>query len=76
MVNMRRNAQRIRIWGSILVGIFALMVFGCNGDDSDRTFTLRIENLSPAFEFTASGSFDTPTGAPGPGAIAPGALMS
>ncbi|MCZ6872556.1 MAG: spondin domain-containing protein [bacterium] len=72
MVNMRRSAQRIRIWGSILVGIFVLMVFGCNGNDHDRTFTLRIENISPAFEFTASGSFDTPAGATGPGPIGPG----
>jgi hypothetical protein len=37
------------------------------------TFTVRIENLSPAFEFLSSGAFNTPSGAEGPGPLGPGA---
>jgi hypothetical protein len=37
------------------------------------TFTVRIENISPAFEFLSSGVFNTPSGADGPGPLGPGA---
>ena len=36
-------------------------------------FTVRIENLSPAFEFLSSGVFNTPSGAEAPGLLGPGA---
>lgn len=40
------------------------------------TFTLRIENISAAPEFFASGIFNTPTGADAPGPLAPGQAYS
>jgi hypothetical protein len=36
-------------------------------------FTVRIENLSPGFEFLSSGVFNTPSGAEAPGPLGPGA---
>lgn len=36
-------------------------------------FTIRIENISPAFDFTSSGVFNTPAGAADPGPLVPGA---
>ena len=35
-------------------------------------FTVRIENISPAFPFIASGAFAVPSGADGPGPLPPG----
>jgi hypothetical protein len=35
-------------------------------------FTVRIENISPAFPFIASGAFAVPSGADGPGPLLPG----
>lgn len=41
------------------------------GDES-TTFTVRIENTSPAAQYTGSGVFNTPEGAGAPGPIGPG----
>ena len=35
-------------------------------------FTVRIDNVSPGYEFSSSGVFATPVGADGPGPIGPG----
>jgi hypothetical protein len=39
---------------------------------ASASFRVRIENLSPVYEFTASGLFNTPAGAGAPGPLAPG----
>ena len=69
----RGGSHYRRLWSSLVLVSMALIVGGC-GDDSNarRTFTVRIENVSPAFEFTASSAFNTPVDAAEPGAIGPG----
>lgn len=72
MVSTRGSSRRRYMWGNILLISLALIVFGCNGDDDLTTFRLRIENVSPAFEFTQSGIFNTGVAAIAPGPIGPG----
>lgn len=47
-------------------------VTGTESLEPKTVFTVRIENVSPAYEFAASGAFATPVGADGPGPIGPG----
>lgn len=53
-----------------LVAAFALV--GCGGSDAPQTtFRVHVQNVTP-FQFLKSGTFDTPVGASGPGALGPG----
>lgn len=42
------------------------------GEGAETTFTVRIENISDGFDYQASGIFNTPVGADGPGPLLPG----
>jgi hypothetical protein len=48
------------------------VVTGKESLEPKTVFTVRIENVSPGYEFAASGAFATPVGADGPGPIGPG----
>lgn len=58
----------------------AMVLAGTGCDDDDATaptsettrFQVQVENVSMAYEFTASGAFNTPVGADMPGPIGPG----
>ena len=61
----RENAVSLNVGGeAIVTGTTSLI--------PATVFTVRIENVSPAFGFAASGIFNTPVGADGPGPIGPG----
>ena len=44
------------------------------GPSEEATFEVRIENVSTTYDFLASGSFSTPSGAVGPGPLLPGSV--
>ena len=51
----------------------ATFVAACGGDDDDSVmFSVEVENISPVYDFLASGVFDTPVGADRPGPLMPG----
>ena len=57
---------------SLFVPIVAASLVACGDDTEPTTFTVTIDNISPAYDFSASGAFDTPVGASEPSAIGPG----
>lgn len=72
--------RRLRPSAGGLLLLIPLLVAAAACDDDDdpiappdtTAFTLRIENVSPTFDFHVSGAFDTPVGAGAPGPLLPG----
>lgn len=56
-----------------------LSVSACDDDEpmapsQERMFEVRVENVSAAYDFPASGAFNTPAGAAAPGPLVPGGV--
>ena len=69
-------SRRLAI-GSITLGVAAVLS-ACGDDDvlipdtEETTFEVRVKNVSPAYDFTSSGIFNTPAGTDAPGPLASG----
>lgn len=50
----------------------AAFAVGCGDDDDEVMFAVEVENVSPTYDFNASGAFNTPVGAESPGPLMPG----
>ncbi len=70
----------MRRYGGWAFAMSGMLTLGACDDDAGMTepvvattFEVRIENVSEVFDFAATGAFNTPVGADGPGPLFPGA---
>ncbi len=67
-----------RLRSTLLTAALALALGACDDDEDamtppdPTTFEVTLENVTPGYDFSASGVFDTPVGAGAPGPIFPG----
>ncbi len=56
------------------LGVLSAVAFaaGCSDDEDPTMFAVEIENISPVYDFNASGVYNTPLGEDGPGPLMPG----